>query len=84
VEKIARGGSVTCGNRGTQAPHQSPDPGAVSAIHIGALTSLRRTLQNRLFLLLDFGSLSLGHLLLLLGIAQTFNVKRGPELCQTS
>jgi hypothetical protein len=33
------------------------------------LQSLRRALQNRLFLLLNFGSLSLRHLLLLVHLA---------------
>jgi hypothetical protein len=45
---------------------------------------LRRPLENRLFLLLYFGTLTLGHLTLLLRIAQTSNVKRGKRLCQTS
>src|SRR6202521_3795692 len=73
MKKVARRGGVPGGDRGAQTPHQSPDPGAVGAVHLGALTRLRRPLQNRLFLLLNFGSLSLGHLLLLFRIAQTLN-----------
>src|SRR6266850_4996222 len=83
VEKIARSAGVAGGDGGAQAAHQRADPGAVGAVHFGALTRLRRPLQNRLFLLLNFGSLSLGHLLLLLCTAQTSNVKRGHGLCQT-
>src|ERR1700674_877478 len=83
MKKIARGGGVAGGDCRAQTPHQSADPGAVGTVHFGALTRLRRPLQNRLFLLLNFGSLSLGHLLLLLCIAQTSNVKRGHGLCQT-
>src|SRR6266436_5679071 len=83
VEEIARSGRVAGGDSGTQTAHQRADPGAVGAVHFGALTRLRRPLQNRLFLLLNFGSLSLGHLLLLLCTAQTSNVKRGHGLCQT-
>src|SRR6267142_1425679 len=83
VQEIARGGGVAGSNGGAQTAHQRADPGAVGAVHFGALTRLRRPLQNRLFLLLNFGSLSLGHLLLLLCTAQTSNVKRGHWLCQT-
>src|SRR6266850_3026960 len=83
VVEIARGGGVAGGDGGAQTAHQGADTGAVGAVHFGALTSLRRPLQNRLFLLLNFGSLSLGHLLLLLCTAQTSNVKRGSRLCQT-
>src|SRR6267143_5169329 len=66
MEEIARGGGVASGYGSAQTAHQRADPGAVGAVHFGALTRLRRPLQNRLFLLLNFGSLSLGHLLLLL------------------
>src|SRR6267378_2752455 len=83
VEEIARSGGVAGGDGGAQAAHQRADPGAIGAVHLRALTRLRRPLQNRLFLLLNFGSLSLGHLLLLLRTAQTSNVKRGSRLCQT-
>src|SRR6266513_916401 len=72
------------GVRGAQTAHHRPDAGAVGAVDLGALKGLRRPLQNRLLLLLNFGSLSLGHLSLLLRIAQTSNVKRGSRLCQTS
>jgi len=41
-------------------------PGCGCAVDLGAFTRLRPRLQNGLFLLLNFGSLSLGHLLLLL------------------
>src|SRR6266480_3022115 len=84
LQKIARGGGVACGDRGAQSAHHRPDAGAVGAFDLGALKGLRRPLQNRLLLLLNFGSLSLGHLSLLLRIAQTSNVKRGSRLCQTS
>src|SRR6266566_3524873 len=73
----AGGGRVAGRDRGAQAAHQSAYPGPVGAIDLSALTSLRRALQNRLFLLLNFGRLSLGHLLLLLRFAQISNVKRG-------
>src|SRR6266404_8632874 len=82
LQKIARSGGVASSDGGAQTPHQSTDPGAVRAVDFGAFTRLRRALQNGLFLLLNFGSLSLGHLLLLLRIAQTSNVKRGLGLCQ--
>src|SRR5712692_3855759 len=84
MKKIARSGGVAGGGGGAQTAHHGADASAVGAVDLGALTSLRRALQNRLFLLLNFGSLSLGHLLLLLRFAQTPNVKRGSRLCQTS
>jgi hypothetical protein len=84
VKQIARGGSIGGGDGSAQAAHQRADAGAVRAVDVGALTRLRGALENRLFLLLDLGSLSLGHLLLLLGVAETFNVKRGMRLCQTA
>src|SRR5882762_3204228 len=84
LEKIARGSGVAGGDGRAQAPHQCADPRAVGAVYFGALKRLRRALQNRLLLLLNLGSLSLGHLLLLLRIAQTSNGKRGSRLCQTS
>src|SRR6266851_5073989 len=84
MKKIARSGGVAGGDGGAQTAHHGADASAVGAVDLGALTSLRRPLQNRLFLLLNFGSLSLGHLLLLLRFAQTSNVKRGSRLCQTS
>jgi hypothetical protein len=73
-----------------QAPDKSclsgvrPPRRITAAIEIGALTSLRRTLHNRLFLLLDFGSLSLSHLLLLSGVTQTSDLKRGTGHCHKS
>src|SRR6267143_953110 len=82
LQKIARSGGVAGGDGGAQTPHQSTHPGAVRAVDFGAFTRLRRALQNGLFLFLNFGSLSLGHLSLLLRIAQTSNVKRGLGLCQ--
>src|SRR5467141_4043968 len=82
MKKVARSGGVAGGDGGAQAPHQRADPSTVCAVHFGAFTRLRRALQNGLFLLLNFGSLSLGHLSLLLRIAQTSNVKRGLGLCQ--
>src|SRR5271168_1133717 len=84
LQQIAGGGSVAGSDRGAQLLHEGADASAVGAVHTGALTRLRRTLENRLFLLLDFGTLTLGHLMLLLCIAQTSNVKRGKALCQTS
>src|ERR1700674_1047865 len=84
LKKVACCSGIARGDCSAQTPHQRADPSAVRAVHFSALTSLRRPLQNRLFLLLNFGSLSLGHLLLLLGVAQTSNVKRGRNLCQTS
>src|SRR2546427_272222 len=83
-QKVARSGGVARGDRGAQTAHHRPDAGAVGAVDLGALKRLRCALQNGLFLLLNFGSLSLGHLLLLVRIAQTSNVKRGSRLCQTS
>src|SRR5467141_3469698 len=84
MKKVARSSGVAGGDGGAQAPHQSADPCAVGAVDFGAFTRLRRALQNGLFLLLNFGSLSLGHLLLLVRSAQTSNGKRGSRLCQTS
>src|SRR6266853_135367 len=84
LKKIARGGGVSGGDGRAQTPHHRADASAVGAVDFGALKSLRRTLQNRLLFLLNFGSLSLGHLLLLLRTTQTSNVKRGSRLCQTS
>src|SRR5712671_3543307 len=63
---------------------QRAHPRPVGPVHFRALTSLRRSLQNGLLLLLYFGSLSLGHLLLLMGSSQTSNGKRGLPLCQTT
>src|SRR5882762_7239868 len=63
---------------------QRTHPRPVRPVHFRALTSLRRSLQNGLLLLLYFGSLSLGHLLLLMGSSQTSNGKRGLPLCQTT
>src|SRR5712671_4198277 len=64
--------------------NQRAHPRPVRPVHFRALTSLRRSLQNGLLLLLYFGSLSLGHLLLLIGSSQTSNGKRGLPLCQTT
>src|ERR1700730_9108312 len=77
LEKVAGGGGINRGDRGAQTPHECADPGAIRAVHVGTLTRLRRPLQDRLLALLNFGSLSLGHLLLLVRSAQTFNLKRG-------
>src|SRR6266581_1018044 len=83
LQKIARSGGVARGDGGAQTAHHRADASAVGAVDLVALKRLRRPLQNRLLFLLNFGSLSLGHLLLLLRIAQTSNVKRGSRLCQT-
>src|SRR5438067_13558222 len=56
--------------RRLRTAHHSAHAGAVHAVDFGPLTSLRRALQNRLFLLLDFGRLSLGHLSLLWHVVQ--------------
>src|ERR1700730_955500 len=84
LKQVARRGGVSGGDGRAQAPHQRADPRTVGAVDLGALAGLLRALQNRLFLLLNLGSLSLGHLLLLLRVAQTSNGKRGSRLCQTS
>src|SRR5712671_3973961 len=63
---------------------QRAHPRPVRPVHFRSLTSLRRSLQNGLLLLLYFGSMSLGHLLLLMGSSQTSNGKRGLPLCQTT
>src|SRR6202158_4368508 len=65
LQKIARSSGVAGGDGGAQTAHQRADAGAVGAVHFGAFTRLRRALQNGLFLLLNFGSLSLRHLMLL-------------------
>src|SRR6267154_3351220 len=65
LQKIARSGGVARGDRGAQTAHHGADPGAVGAVDLGALKRLHRALQNGFLLLLNFGSLSLGHLLLL-------------------
>src|SRR5690242_2500269 len=84
MEEIARRGRVTGSNGGAEAAHHGADARAVDAVHFRALTSLRRALQNRLFLLLDFGRLSLRHLSLLKRIIGISNVKRRLRLCQTT
>src|ERR1700674_3283062 len=84
LKKIARSAGVAGGDGRAQPPDQRADRCSVGAVYFGALARLLRALQNGLFLLLNFGSLSLGHLLLLLRVAQTSNVKRGSRLCQTS
>src|SRR5882762_158286 len=84
MKKVARSSGVAGGDGRAQAPHQSADPGAVGTVDFGAFMRLRRALQNRLFLLLNFGSMSLRLLMLLFHVTQTPNVKRGSRLCQTS
>src|SRR6266851_10376260 len=83
LKQVARSGGVAGSDGGAQTAHHRADASAVGAVDFRALKRLRRALQNGLLLLLNFGSLSLGHLLLLVRIAQTSNVKRGSRLCQT-
>src|SRR5712692_976861 len=76
--------SVARANSRAQLLDQRAHARPVGPVHFRALTRLRRPLQNGLLLLLYFGSLSLGHLLLLMGSSQTSNGKRGLPLCQTT
>src|SRR5262249_38812778 len=63
--------------------HQGANPGPIGAVYVGALAGLLRTLQYRLFPLLDL-SLSTWHFLsLLMSAAQTINFKRASKPCQT-
>src|SRR5579884_2213294 len=81
-QQIARGGCVTGCQGGAESPDHGADAGAVGAVHFGALTSLGRALQDRLFPLFDFGWLSLGHLSLLRVPMQTNKSRGVGEVCQ--
>ena len=66
VQESGSGGGVAGGNGGAQTLHGGTHAGAVRLIDGGAFARLDGALENGLFLLLYFGTLTLGHVLVLL------------------
>jgi hypothetical protein len=65
MEKIACGSGVTSGDGGAEAAHHGAYASAIGAVDVGAFEGLLRTLEYRLFPLLDLCCCSLRHLSLL-------------------